>query len=138
MPWLHDGGTEDLHQVVEAVDVGSEVGHEHGAVVGCVPLHELLPEPAGDTEGMLSPGNGAEPGKECACWVCTGCQHTLLAGPISLLCVCGHFCSVVLTCECRRGEYIADNYWFGVRLPECVRSADLEQFQGSLHMRAPG
>lgn len=47
-------GDEDLQEVMEAVDVGSKVGCKHGAVMDFIPLQELLPEPAGETQGMLS------------------------------------------------------------------------------------
>lgn len=66
-----------------------------------------------------------------------GSEKTLVAGPVSLLMWISFFL-VVLTFMCIRGEYIAGNYCFGVCLPECVSSTDLEKFQGSLHMRVPG
>lgn len=37
----------DLHQVMEAVDVGNKIGHKDGAVLGSAPHHELLLKPVG-------------------------------------------------------------------------------------------
>lgn len=53
-------GRADLHQVVEAVDVGNEIGRKDGAVLGSAPHHKLLPEPAAeDTRVTLTAGDGS-------------------------------------------------------------------------------
>ena len=74
----------DLHQVVEAVDVGNEVGCKDGAVLGSAPGHELLPEPAGeDKQVTLTPG-----GPRVAHLLRTPqCQKTPVAGPTCPLCL---------------------------------------------------
>lgn len=40
-------GGADLHQVMEAVDVGNKMGHKDRAVLGSAPRHELLLKPVG-------------------------------------------------------------------------------------------
>lgn len=77
-------GDEDLQEVMEAVDVGSKVGCKYGAVMDCIPLQELLPEPAGEMQRMLSAMGTEQAAEHCSHCVRgmsedTGCWPNLSA-----------------------------------------------------------
>lgn len=114
-------GRADLRQVVEAVDVGNEIGRKDGAVPGSAPCHELLPEPAGeDTQVTLTVGV-----LRMAHLRTRRCQETAVAGPNCPLCIrlyADVFFPAVITCVCIGGEWMVDNYGFRVRSPERAHS----------------
>lgn len=80
---LGSGGA-DLHQVLEAVDVGNEIGHKDGAVLGSAPRLELLLKPVGKySQVTLTVGALRMPHLLCTWW----CQETPVAGPTCPLCM---------------------------------------------------